>query len=98
MDAKQIDAQIEALQTRKSRLGRIAELEKYLAADKLEVAVSIPPSIDDFRHRDYDVLTSAYDCDRTHHDALPEAAQDVLRAHMREALEAAIKDLKIKVT
>ena len=85
-----IEKQIEDLTKQKSLLARADELEVYLSnVGALEIAVRVPPAGSNFRHS-----YSSYDCMRDHHDALPVPAQEILRAHMREALQTAIRALR----
>lgn len=89
MSIAAIEKQIEALTKRKSMLARAEELEVYLeAVDSLEIAVRIPATSSVL---DYCRSLSSDGFIGTHHDALPEAAQEILRAHMREALQEAIR-------
>ncbi len=92
MNIDAIDKQIKNLTKQKSLLLRADELEAYLAAvDALEIAVRVPPTGEPFR-----AITSSYDCRRAHHDALPPPAQEILRAHMSEALQTAIRALRVE--
>ncbi len=89
MSIAAIKKQIEGLTKQKSLLERADELEVYLAAvDTLEIAVRVPPTGSPFR-----AITSRM-CHRAHHDALPPPAQEIMRIHMREALQTAIRALR----
>ena len=90
MNIAAIDKMLEHLKKEKSLLERAEELEVYLDnVDTLEIAVRIAPIISRVSYSNY-----AGGCPSTHHDALPKPAQEILRTHMREALQTAIHALR----